>query len=81
MFGFYQIKQTVFYAIEHVFFCFLLFFINFPLQTEKNGYYCFLIFNYIKCKLRKDVAANHYGILNVNEFLNINDISHSKNGG
>ena len=35
---FYRIKQTVFYAIKQV----LLFFIHFPLQTEKNGYYCFL---------------------------------------
>ena len=24
-----------------------------PLQTEKNGYYCFLIFKYIKCELKK----------------------------
>ena len=42
-----QIKQIVFYAIKHVFFLFLMII---PLQTEKNGYYCFLIFNYIKCK-------------------------------
>ena len=35
----------------NMFFFRLLFSIKFPLQTEKNGYYCFLIFHYMKCKL------------------------------
>ena len=36
-----------------VFYCF----IKFPLQTEKHGYYCFLIFHYMKCKLKKIISC------------------------